>query len=450
MDFDFEKKEAEYLYNLMRICVGRDKESYYKNYLEEVNQTWEEAGTDVLWTYGYIDPFEQYNVYVGYLKTYEDTPADHIILCPSFLSEDDLKEKCKKMNIRYPAIAIETEYGDKAIEGSMYSGLHHVPEHIADGAPSARDDIPILPYGETIAVSHIDLDTIITALVSLGIKIDPDLRKAVGYLDENGFNLHKIPEDIVPQDKKDDIIPKLIALRKLEKDVFGNFRTGRGGFEDVTDITDHFIKKVIVPAKMIMNNNRLLISIAARWYEKRNSTIKEYECGKIITPDGDGLVRVFVSDGNENPTSEYIDNETGTEYKALVTYFKNTGGFSIGIANGVEIGLESLLKEEYPNQGGARGNAGYINNGRGGDPMPIEDLPQIVKLIADKIIENQNIKPFEIDLSTIKARVAAESKYHTAEEISEGIEKLTTRDVLDAIKAITEEKKEPENPQTLE
>ena len=43
-------------------------------------------------------------------------------------------------------------------------------------------------------------------------------------------------------------------------------------------------------------------------------------------------------------------------------YFKNTGGFSIGIANGIEIGLESLLKEQYPTQGGARGNAGFINN----------------------------------------------------------------------------------------
>ena len=378
-----------------------------------------------------------------------------IILCPRYLSKKELTAKCEELGVEYPEIAVETEYGDEAIEGSKFSGLHHVPDHIADGAPSGRDDIPLLKDGGTLAVSHMDMDTFVTVLKCLGVKMDENLSKAVGYLDENGFNLHKIPEDIVPQDKKEVIIPQLIALRKLQTDVFSVFRTGRGGIEGVTDVTSMFFETVAVPATGIIDGDKEIMNNATEWYETRNSTIKKYECGKIITPDGNGLVRVFVSDGKENPTSEYIDNETGTEYKALVTYFKNTGGFSIGIANGIEIGLESLLKEQYPTQGGARGNAGFINNGRGGAPMPIEDLPSIVKLIADTIIERLKIEPFEIDLSTINARVDAERNLHTAEEIGEGIgTSLTPREVREALKATTDIEApqiDPQiDPQTLE
>ena len=87
--------------------------------------------------------------------------------------------------------------------------------------------------------------------------------------------------------------------------------------------------------------------------------------------------------------------------------------------------------------------------------MPIEDLPSIVKLIADTIIERLKIEPFEIDLSTINARVDAERNLHTAEEIGEGIgTSLTPREVREALKATTDIEApqiDPQiDPQTLE
>lgn len=55
---------------------------------------------------------------------------------------------------------VEAEYGQKVIQGKKVTLAHHVQEYRHFPAPCCREDIPSLTEGDTILVSHLDLDTI--------------------------------------------------------------------------------------------------------------------------------------------------------------------------------------------------------------------------------------------------------------------------------------------------
>ncbi len=57
------------------------------------------------------------------------------------------------------SVSIEAEYGDVTVKGSRYTAAHH-GSNAANPCPCVDTEIPAVAGGETILVSHIDLDTL--------------------------------------------------------------------------------------------------------------------------------------------------------------------------------------------------------------------------------------------------------------------------------------------------
>ncbi len=58
-----------------------------------------------------------------------------------------------------PHISVEAEYGDTVIQGSLYTAAHH-GSRSSNPCPCVDTGIPLAGEGETILVSHVDLDTV--------------------------------------------------------------------------------------------------------------------------------------------------------------------------------------------------------------------------------------------------------------------------------------------------
>jgi hypothetical protein len=58
-----------------------------------------------------------------------------------------------------PHISVEAEYGDTAVQGSRYTAAHH-GSRSSNPCPCVDAGIPLAGEGDTILVSHVDLDTV--------------------------------------------------------------------------------------------------------------------------------------------------------------------------------------------------------------------------------------------------------------------------------------------------
>ena len=63
-----------------------------------------------------------------------------------------------------PHLTVEAEYGSRVLEGSRFTAAHHQPKgpfsSMEQPAPCNNPEIPRLNDGESVVVSHLDLDTI--------------------------------------------------------------------------------------------------------------------------------------------------------------------------------------------------------------------------------------------------------------------------------------------------
>jgi len=106
-------------------------------------------------------------------------------------------------NLPFEAHAcIETEYGDWALEGTMFTANHHLEKYASYPAPCMA---PInltnwcLPMGANIVVSHIDLDTVLGVMGLLGewYFIPLEFRQVAEFIDLNGpHHIHKFPAHV--------------------------------------------------------------------------------------------------------------------------------------------------------------------------------------------------------------------------------------------------------------
>ena len=90
-------------------------------------------------------------------------------------------------SVENPAVTVEAEYGDITVKGSRYTAAHH-GSNAANPCPCVDTDIPTVGEGETILVSHIDLDTLGGVARAMGWCLGP--RRAfwelAAFVDVNG------------------------------------------------------------------------------------------------------------------------------------------------------------------------------------------------------------------------------------------------------------------------
>jgi hypothetical protein len=84
-------------------------------------------------------------------------------------------------------ITVETEYGDSVVKGARYTAAHHVDEFKGNPAPCCDVSIPAAVDGETVMISHIDLDSLGGCARALGIFPEAkDFWSLASFIDLNG------------------------------------------------------------------------------------------------------------------------------------------------------------------------------------------------------------------------------------------------------------------------
>ena len=117
---------------------------------------------------------------------------NRIICVPSYVSKDDLNN----LGIKVDA-TVEAEYGEKVLEGDKITLAHHVEKYKNCNAPCNRN-VEKLKDGETIVISHIDLDTIGGCLALLGVKPeDEEFWKGAEFIDIKGnHHIKELPKEV--------------------------------------------------------------------------------------------------------------------------------------------------------------------------------------------------------------------------------------------------------------
>ena len=90
-------------------------------------------------------------------------------------------------SVENPAVTVEAEYGDITVPGRRYTAAHH-GSNAANPCPCVDTNIPAVDHGETILVSHVDLDTLGGVARAMGYCLGTrrSFWELAAYVDING------------------------------------------------------------------------------------------------------------------------------------------------------------------------------------------------------------------------------------------------------------------------
>lgn len=263
-------------------------------------------------------------------------------------------EIAKKVNAQ---ATVEAEYGKTVVKGKKQTLAHHVPEFRNNPAP-CNQEVAVLNDGDTILVSHIDLDTLGGIMALMGMKEgNKDFWKAAEFIDLNGpHHIHKFPEF-------EDAFNAYWAFSQEN-------RLGR--FDDVEDITE-FVMQHIEAVQSILDKDEKFIKEGKKWASQNENNTKN----SLI--DESEKVRIFA--GPYFTASSYYSEKY--ESIASVTVSFNTKSKAITVATSdASIDCCQLMQGLFGPEAG--GHAGIAGSPRGKE-MSLDDLYKTVKEIESKI-----------------------------------------------------------------
>jgi hypothetical protein len=249
---------------------------------------------------------------------------------------------------------VEAEYGSVCVEGSKVTLAHH-GERSSNPAP-CNTEVEELNDGDTILVSHIDLDALGGIMKLIGEDVDDRaFWEAAEYIDVNGpQHLSKFSKDI--QDR-------ILAFD------FYNEQNFIGRSNDLIDITDK-VKEYVQMAKKIIDEkhpehettlNKLLNDIKEREEYKESC---EYS--------RDGNVRSFICEYFCN--DKYEDNKTGEIFDATVVLNPTNKSITIAFRDGGQNGKNACEIAQSLWGDKAGGREGIAGSPRDWGNMSEEDL----------------------------------------------------------------------------
>ena len=207
-------------------------------------------------------------------------------------------------NLPFEAHAcVETEYGDWALEGTIYTANHHLPKYAGLPAP-CNIELPhryhlTLPIGVNIIVSHIDLDTVLGVMGLMGewYFVPKKFREVAEFIDLNGpHHIHKFPQET------QDLFNAYWAWNALPEN-----RAPR--VTEITDVTSTILKYVEFFEflfDLYAHNSPPLIEAGREWAaniqrETESKLLTETENYRVFSTDG-----VFCGASYYSPTHKRI------------------------------------------------------------------------------------------------------------------------------------------------
>ena len=184
------------------------------------------------------------------------------------------------LNGLVPEATVEAEYGDECIEGSICTLAHH-GSRSANPAPCNTSNVPILPDGSNIVVSHLDLDAIGGVLALLGKKpIDDEFWKGAEYVDVKG------PQHIL--DLSEEVQNQLNAFYAYQDSIeHSDSKSKEPYIKDVTEYISNYIDIINAICDRTNKNHDNLIEQGYKY--KESISIRVENC--LIAEDE--YVRVF-------------------------------------------------------------------------------------------------------------------------------------------------------------
>lgn len=324
-----------------------------------------------------------------------------VVVVPTYMS----KEELDTVGI-VPSATVEAEYGEKVIEGKQATLAHHTERYKNNSAPCNTPNVPVLADGDTIVISHLDLDTLggIAALMGRK-KDDSEFWRVAEFIDLNGpHNLFQINEETRE---------KYVAYQAYQ----ANHRTPR--FTEITDVTDVVLDYLEIIDKVI-DGDKSLIEEGKIWDEQTKGAIEE-----CLVFENDN-VRVFNSPNGVFCSASYYSEELGKVIPCTVTFNGKFKSITVAMADGgKQISAKELVQELWGKEAG--GHSGIAGSPRGKE-MTEEDL----KKAAEMAIE----------------LISRENRMYTVNEIVEEIN--STQGEIRNVEAETVERAKPEEEKKQE
>lgn len=262
------------------------------------------------------------------------------------------------MSIKATA-TVEAEYGTAVVKGELVTLAHHAGEYAGGPAPCIAQDIPTLPEGSIILVSHVDLDTVGGIMKLTGrYTDDPTFWNGAAFIDLNGqHHVNELPDKAILH------LQAYWAWAAMEG------RVPR--YTELTDVTD-LVEKHIAAITKISNGDFDMISDGAGWaYAKENA---QEECLVEETQK----YRAFVTDdfSKQCPTAYY-----SREYKKCVpvtiTFNTATNAITIGCCDG-SVNACKVAQELWGAEAG--GHPGVAGSPRGAS-MTMKDFEEVKEYV---------------------------------------------------------------------
>jgi len=269
-----------------------------------------------------------------------------------------------------PHACIETEYGDWALEGTMFTANHHLPKYAGYPAPCMT---PInltnwcLPMGANIIISHIDLDTVLGVMGLLGewYFIPLEFREVAEFIDTNGpHHIHKFPAHV--QDWFNaywawSALPENRALRVTEiTDVTATIHKYIQFFELLFDLYAHNSPPLIEEGRVWASNIQC---------ETESKLLMETENYRVFRTD-----RVFCGASYYSPTHKTIA-------KVVISFNTNFNSITVSCSDG-SLDCRALVQRLWgPTAGGHKGIAGSPR-GKIVDEYELKRAVYTIKLMA--------------------------------------------------------------------
>jgi len=247
-----------------------------------------------------------------------------------------------------PHCCIETEYGDWALEGTIYTANHHLPKYAGMPAP-CNVELPYryhltLPMGVNIIVSHIDLDTVLGVMGLMGewYFVPKKFREVAEFIDLNGpHHIHKFDQET------QDLFNAYWAWNALPE----NRAPRATEITDVTGVIFKYIQFFELLFDLYAHNSPPLIEAGREWAaniqrETESKLLMETENYRVFSTDG-----VFCGASYYSPTHRTIA-------KVCISFNEKFKAITVSCSDG-SLDCRALVQSLWgPEAGGHKGIAG--------------------------------------------------------------------------------------------
>lgn len=258
------------------------------------------------------------------------------------------------MSIKATA-TVEAEYGNAVVKGEMVTLAHHSGEYADDLPPCIKRDVPVLPAGSTIVISHVDLDTV-GGIMKLTDQYtdDPTFWECAAFIDLNGqHHVNELPDTAV-----------------LRLQAYWAWAATEGRAPRCTELTDvtELIDKHIAALVKIYNGDPDMFIHGQSWAIEKEKAQEECLVEETLK------YRAFVTDdfSKQCPTA-YYSREYGKCIPITLTFNTATNAITIGCCDG-SVNACTIAKELWGDKAG--GHEGIAGSPRG-TTMTMKDFEEV-------------------------------------------------------------------------